>query len=480
MSGSNSEAVLTRNGAADDGSLAAASLLAAAVVVYVLSQPLGDLLFISYLLLIGVTSSWRASLESGRFRIVALLVLVVASWMAVAAPPDPGWGLHTYSRLARRFPVTLVDFIPFLGAFLVVAGTRRSTREVRWFLGAIVATLPFHFVLAAGERLRGWDSRPVYEYGGIVWFEMTVAGTPHGGARGGFYNHNALGFFGVVCLTAALALWLDHRRRSSRVLGPAVDASARAGLNPAQATAHIGFALLVAGSLLLVLWSASRTALAAALLSCWLLLRFAGVSLRHVYPPLLAALFVVALAIGGFGPASTVARALLPQAMTTRLAQLHDGSQLVWRYRVFECGLSLVYEKPMTGWGVGRLAPECEERLGIAANHAHNLLIQVFAESGLPIGVAFVAVIGLVLWQSGRVLLTPKIHARSPPHLGLWTIVASIIVMSLPSLVLLHMNRWNMLFWWSLGALASRCWRAVPAGAIAGDGSAIEAREISS
>lgn len=425
-----------------------ANLLASAVFASVLSEPLGDVLFLGYVVAVARSLDWRRARRESRFRALILTAATLGGWMLLDVGVPSGWGPHVYAADATRFPVTVLDYVPYLPAYLVLAAERRPPREIRSFLWAVLASLPFHAVLA-WVQWSGSSFDWKWESYDVVWARMSLGPPSLGRLSAGFYSHVGLGFYATVCLTTVVVLWVDFHRHTF------VPRSARGVL------ASLGFTAALVTSACLLLGSAARFSLLVAIFALPCLLLLSGSAKRWMVifaVSLAAALFV--LAIAPLGRASHLTHEILPPVLATRLSNLDAlrGGPVRWRLGVFDCAAQLVRERPWAGSGIGAMAPECEGRLGHVVNHAHNYPLQLAAEIGVPAATVFLFVLIAPLAAFLQRWLARQERGVPLLFLGVWSIAVVVDLLSLFSLPVLHVNRFNMIFWWAHGVIAPYFW----------------------
>jgi O-antigen ligase len=174
-------------------------------------------------------------------------------------------------------------------------------------------------------------------------------------------------------------------------------------------------------------------------------------------PVLLAALLVL-LAVRETGAPSRWARSVVPKIVTARIQgqrEIFHTSTLGWRLRVYECALDLIRERPLAGWGLGGFAPECERRDGITRNHAHNVVLQLASELGLPFTLGAAAWMLWLLICAGRRLATEEASELRMYRLGFFLIVLATFIASQTALALFHDTRLEIVFWTALAGVAA-------------------------
>ncbi|MDP8991945.1 MAG: O-antigen ligase family protein, partial [Actinomycetota bacterium] len=273
--------------------------------------------------------------------------LALAAWSLVALPSAPD------SALAVRQTALVAGELAFVCTVMAVCATPRHVRLLMGVLtvvGVVVAITAFG---GTGEVKAG--------YGGAY-----VAGR----AQGVFNQPNQLGAFCAAGLLVAVGLVMGARSRTGRWLaGGAATLITMGLLMSLSRGAWIGVALALA--VLLVMLPEARRALV-------------GVGV-----PLL----VLAVTIGAFAPSSPQVRVVGERASSiVGQRNPYDDRPAIW-----EEARRQVRADPLTGQGPGSfpvVSGQATSETGTAfADHAHNILLTVAAETGLPAAAFFVGLV---------------------------------------------------------------------------------------
>lgn len=388
---------------------------------------------------------------------LTISVLALATWMAFRTTAPWGVGLHSF-RPPYRFPVTVLDYVPFLLAFLVLSTRPLTVKLAGQVCWALAATIPVQLALAVGERFLGWEGPLFLGVGGFDVVQVVFRTTINDRTTAGFYNPNILGCYGVVASLACLGLLLQEA------------AAARSRDQP-QLAARLRIAYLtgsIVGCAAMLVWSRSRNA--------WLVLLILGVAYllyERIRPRYLLPLPALLVLLVGFASinvgehrsslvpqkVSELSRQLVPEIIWKRLTReplpmsrsQSLGGAVEWRRKVFLCSIETALEKPWAGWGIGGSAPECERRLGFRINHAHNIFLQLWVDVGTPFSVLALLLMGYVVVTTSRAMLAraSRHRFRGPPA-ALCFMALSIVLLSQLSLAV--MLSWGLmtLFWVSV------------------------------
>lgn len=315
--------------------------------------------------------------------ITVLARLARSTSTAGRLPASLGWGLGLCALATLSVPSALnsgqatdqliVLLVAFGFACAVVVACERLA-DVRLLAGIFLATGSIMAVTAFG------NAREITGIGGAVVQSRST---------GLFVDPNELGSFAAMLLMMALAVMLSHQPRALRALGAVAAASATAALVLSLSRgAWIGTGLGLVG--LAVFMPRAR----------WFLgvVGVVGVALG--------------LTIGAFA-----AKAPEVQVVSARFGQIihptsnpYDMRQQIWAEAERE-----IAENPWLGVGPGNF-PTASARSGsdaetVSAVHAHDVLLTVGAELGLP---AVGAVIGFTIAIAFAARRAGKALRRSP------------------------------------------------------------------
>ena len=414
-------------------------LLISALLVMPISTHGAEALFLLYLMAVGAATAWR-ELPSRRLSYLAAWVIAGTLWLASGTTGDAGWQ-HPLAA-AHRHPVSLFDYLLMLFGFALMAVDRYSLRDLRAVLSALVATVPVHFLLALGQRYLGWDAfwaiLPI-GHGRLLEVNLRIPELLAGRITAGLGNPNRLAAYSLICCAAASALlaseWPDLRAPGARRL---------------QRLPVAALASIVVCCLLMLVWSGSRgawlAAIALSIPAAWLI----GIRWRYMAGATTAASIVVACAVSELGALTVMARRVVPAVVWGRLISTPPSGMRVsspqWRLRVYRCAWDLANEHPLRGWGVGGWVDECERRLSIVMNHAHNIFLQVAVESGWIAAIALVASLAWALGASVRQIDQQQEPAARKLYGGLLLIAIAILLTNQTSMVLMLSARLQIVF----------------------------------
>lgn len=334
--------------------------------------------------------------------------------------------------------ISLSDYIPFLSFFFLISLKPFSQSEITNFCYAVILSIPQQFFLAVGENYLGWYGRFYFLGEQFPIIDLYIGPFARGlKTSASFFNPNILAVYCVLCAGICLNLlmaelkscWLNSSIRwklSLRILVP-----------------FVGLALCIA----LIIWSGSDAGLIVFLVTA--IIGLTWITGKFVYLGILgvACTFIVFIALGNFGWLTQAITFIIPKNLLTllssALASWHD------RLPFYECAVQLIQEKPLFGWGIGKFSPECSSRIGMEMAHAHNIVLQLGADIGLPCTILIVGLVGYIIFACFCFFQESKPKDTKIYRLAFGCLLAvlSLILMQFFDLGLLMSYRLNFVFW---------------------------------
>jgi O-antigen ligase len=319
-------------------------------------------------------TGWRP-VASRWVDVLVLLVCVHVLWCTLAA----AWAVHprtAYTQLRE-------DLYPFAILFVIIIRSGRllrvtpvAARPMASILPLLLTAIPLVTVLSMGIVLGLYRGGVITDYARErQWVHVDHLGTDRQLDRivFPFSHHNRTAYYLLVSGLAAVGAGIWTRRRPMKVLGVV-------------------------------------TLLSSALMTWFTLTR--GALLAWIMAVLVAGILAVPKRrrqiLGGMALMLPVAYLLLPTdarnhiAETARILQVRPGAEntINSRMALWQITVDSIRRRPITGFGYGtgsfevtmrREFPEVVGNLG-GSSHAHNVLLEVAAESGLPAAVTLMAI----------------------------------------------------------------------------------------
>jgi O-antigen ligase len=96
-------------------------------------------------------------------------------------------------------------------------------------------------------------------------------------------------------------------------------------------------------------------------------------------------------------------RQVVPYAMWARInGQMYPEPYVNSRVAIWRYAWSLAQQKPWTGWGLQTFSQLYQAHAQIYLGHAHNLLLMLSAEVGIPTTLIFITLVGSIMFRSVR------------------------------------------------------------------------------
>jgi len=281
--------------------------------------------------------------RTGQAAAIALWLLLAA--LATVRTRDIGYSI---ADLARVVAAAACFVIP-----LAAAADDRRPVALRLAVAAVAGA-----VIAAGSGVTQW-LRNVAVFGAMDWRTF-----------GTFQNPNALAGFLVLTAPVAAALALAQRERAGRMLGWFVT-------------------LLLAGTVPL---THSRTGIGALVVAAFVLVLLA-------LPGSAGRRLAVA---GACAVGLTAVMFAIPTLRERFVSSFTDNHSLMFRVYCWKAAAAAVSDRPLLGWGPGTysIAHLAAAQVGYTT-HAHNDLLHVAAECGVPAALAVAATFAIAIRAAG-------------------------------------------------------------------------------
>ena len=267
-----------------------------------------------------------------------------------------------------------LNFIPFFGLYgaisVLIPRFKNPFISLHiWSLGLVLATIPIslramvEFYLKAPVNLARWADVP--------WLQWLYSQPDFGHRADSVFGHpNVLANYLVIILGLGLGLGLYYLRRQSQTT---------------LACGVYGAVLLMVGG---IFCSGSRNGLLVVGLQLILFVLLLRPNRKLIFPGVaLLGGMAASILVWGVGGRS------LPEAVATASLRL----------QVWQLALEMIPQHPWLGTGLGTFKqlydPTQFPVEGDFLPHAHNLWLTLATEAGIPLGIAFTAVVG---WVIGR------------------------------------------------------------------------------
>ena len=334
--------------------------------------------------------------------------------------------------------VSLSDYVPFLIFFFLISLTRFSELEVEVFCYALISTVPHQLILSILERyVHGrfyfFDDRlPIFDF-----YLLDIHFVPGLRTSAGFFNPNILSCYCVICGGVALGLLIKEMEnvRSER------DKKLFSLVRILVVLTCFTFCIV------LLVWSESDGGIITFLIAIILLLAWIKNKFLYIGIFGFVSTLLTLIASNKIGWITQLLSFIIPQKLLSLLVSaLQSFDDRVLYYK---CAVQLIQEKPITGWGIGKFASECSSRTGIQMVHAHNIVLQLGGDVGLPCTILLGCLVGYLIFSCILFIRQErsKQNQNSSLYLGIIVTTISVVLMQFFDLALLMSYRLNFLFW---------------------------------
>lgn len=380
------------------------------------------------------------SIKKERIRI-GFYLLIISIWMILRTSERWGWGIQSITN-PMLYPVTIVDYVPFFLFFFSLSlrpFSRLDIEKIAWSF--IITALPMFFI-TFGEKYLGFQGKEFfYPYQYFAFIKVSFNGTPDR-IGGGFLNPNVLGCYCVIILPIAISLFIKEVRELSVLYKTNTDKNNQKIFIHSLRMLYV--VISTAFIVELLVWSQSRNALFSLLL-IMISFIFYTKSKPLIFLTLISSISVY-ISSSNFGQLTTVFRSIIPSLIWQRLSS-DQGDKI--RFDIYQCAIQMTKEEPLIGWGIGSYGPECEYRLGVFVNHAHNIFLQLTSEIGLPFTIFIVCIMVYILLRSIINIFRIESADKGERDLlaGFVLSSCSVIILSFFALAISTSYRLEFLFW---------------------------------
>lgn len=390
---------------------------------------------------IATLTRWRQIKVDKESIATGIVIICISAWMFYrkTIPEDyqPG-------------RVALTDYVPLFHFFYIISLIPFSDSENENIAYALMTTVPQQFILGFAEKYCNWYGPIQYFLRNNAIIDIFVGSYDHGKAVSAtLYNPNILAVYGAICIAVSIGLLLNE---ADKIIGN--------GKYALTIWIRIIFiSVCLALCLTLMVWTNSRNGWIAVvwITLCYAITRKRLRLLRIVGAVMIALTLLVSLNLGFVTKAAKYA---IPSGIAGRFIHSVEKSFFEGRVDVYECAAQLIKERPLEGWGLGRLTTECTRRNGHYVCHAHNLFLQLAAEIGLPFAVIAGCLFGIIYIKLMIDFLKKLVKENiSNLDLALFIAVTTTLLMQVFDLALLMTYRLNFLFWLCFAILYSRAQR---------------------
>lgn len=310
--------------------------------------------------------------------------------------------------------IGLFNFLPFFIFFVVFSSLIQTPAQLRQLSWAIVISSIPVIILGLGQQFLGWSGIDLLQP--VFGWVLEPKGNPPGRMASVFMYANILACYLTIAFILALGLWMGE---VSWQLSPIPNArcpmpnaqfpitNARCPMPNSQ---FLFLTLVVVGNAVCLIFTNSRNAWGLAVLASVAFAVYAG------WKKLLAGVFsaVGAVFLSAFGPPPVrqYLRTIIPAFFWARLTDemFPNRPTATLRTTQWQFAWSMTQQRPWTGWGLRNFTPLYEAQMHEWLGHPHSLILMLTAETGIPITLFFLGLVGWILARGVLLLMNWRSH----------------------------------------------------------------------
>ncbi len=322
--------------------------------------------------------------------------------------------------------VGLFNFLPFFIFFAVFSSliqTPAQLRQLSWLL--VISSIPV-IILGLGQQFLGWSG--IAQLQPIFGWVLEPKGNPPGRMASVFMYANILACYLTIAFILALGLWVEGferkkeegrrkkdegrriRETSNELPIPNSQLPIPNSQFPIPNSQFLFLTFAVVGNAVCLIFTNSRNAWGLAVLAVLAFAFYAG------YKKILGAVFsaVGAVFLSAFGPEPVrqYLRIIIPAFFWARLTDemFPNRPTATLRTTQWEFAWSMTQQRPWTGWGLRNFTPLYQAQMQQWLGHPHSLILMLTAETGIPVTLFFLGLVGWILARGVLLLVNWRSH----------------------------------------------------------------------
>ena len=343
----------------------------------------------------------------------------------------------------------LFNFLPFFIFFAVFSSLIQTPAQLRQLSWAIVISSIPVIILGLGQQFLGWSGIDLLQP--VFGWVLEPKGNPPGRMASVFMYANILACYLTIAFILALGLCIEGRRKFGngfcngfngfkgwmlREEVPAKKSEERGNKEegrrkretinelpitnsqfpipnsqfPIPNYRFLFLTFAVVGNAVCLIFTNSRNAWGLAVLAVLAFAFYAG------WKKLLAGVFsaVGAVFLSAFGPEPLrqYLRRIIPAFFWARLTDemFPNRPTATLRTTQWEFAWSMTQQRPWTGWGLRNFTPLYQAQMHEWLGHPHSLILMLTAETGIPITLFFLGLVGWILARGVLLLVNWRSH----------------------------------------------------------------------
>ncbi len=301
----------------------------------------------------------------------------------------------------------LGNFLPFFiffAAFSRLIQTPTQLRQLSWII--VISSIPVIF-LGLGQQFLGWSG--IVQLQPVLGWVLEPKGNPPGRMASVFMYANILACYLTIVFILALGLYIEGRSSATDCVTDLTDRRQKNEL-PMPNYRFLFLTFAVVGNAVCLIFTNSRNAWGLAVLAALAFAVYAG--WKKLLTVVFSAVGAVFLSAFGPQPLRQYLRTIIPAFFWARLTDemFPNRPTATLRTTQWQFAWSMTQQRPWTGWGLRNFTPLYEAQMHEWLGHPHSLVLMLTAETGIPVTLCFLGLVGWILARGVLLLLNWRSH----------------------------------------------------------------------
>ncbi len=301
----------------------------------------------------------------------------------------------------------LGNFLPFFiffAAFSRLIQTPTQLRQLSWMI--VISSIPVIF-LGLGQQFLGWSG--IVQLQPVFGWVLEPTGNPPGRMASVFMYANILACYLTIVFILALGLYIEGRSSATDCVTDLTDRRQKNEL-PMPNYRFLFLTFAVVGNAVCLIFTNSRNAWGLAVLAAVAFAVYAG--WKKLLIMVFSAVGAVFLSAFGPQPLRQYLRTIIPAFFWARLTDemFPNRPTATLRTTQWQFAWSMTQQRPWTGWGLRNFTPLYEAQMHEWLGHPHSLILMLTAETGIPVTLFFLGLVGWILARGVLLLVNWRSH----------------------------------------------------------------------